>query len=87
MRVTKELGHIWYDGEGEHAQLRACVGRNHGGWSVVSFWPGKTYNCGGSRGQLTLEEAQALAEKFVNGQPVPEELGGPHWEEVANAKH
>jgi hypothetical protein len=88
MRVTKEMGCFWYDGEGEHAQLRACVGRSYGGWSVTTFWPGRTYNCGGygAGGNLTLEEAQALAEKFVTGQPVPEDMGGPHWEEAANAK-
>jgi len=86
MRVTKELGYLWYDGEGEHAALRACVGRSHGGWSVVSFWPGRTYNCGGigAGGNLTLDEAKDLAEKFVTGQPVPEDLGGPTWEEVPN---
>jgi hypothetical protein len=82
------MGCFWYDGEGEHAQLRACVGRSYGGWSVTTFWPGRTYNCGGygAGGNLTLEEAQALAEKFVTGQPVPEDMGGPHWEEAANAK-
>lgn len=87
MRVTREIGMYWYDGEGEHAQLRACVGRSYGGWSVTTFWPGRTYNCGGigAGGQFTLEEAQALAEKFVTGQTVPEDMGGPHWEEVSNA--
>ena len=83
MRVTREMGCLWYDGEGEYAQLRACVSRSDGGWYVTSFWPGKDYNCGGL-GTLTQDAAQALAEKFVTGQPVPEELGGPLWEEVAD---
>jgi len=79
MRVTKELGCIWYDGDGEHAGLKACVSRNNGGYSVHAMWErdGKSWIGGYGEGSpIPLDEATELAKKFVTGVPVPGQLGG-----------
>ena len=78
MKVSQEDGMIWYEGN----DRKAVVGRtSSGGYSVTSFWDqGGTHWCGGygegSRPRLTLEEAKDLAKRFIDGQSVPEELGG-----------
>lgn len=75
MRISTEDGMTWY----EHGGLKACVVRKHGGYTVHSFWDrdGKHWVGGYGEGTpLPLATAHQMAERFVSGQSVPEELGG-----------
>ena len=76
MRVSKEDGMIWYEGNGR----KAVISKHGSGYSVTSFWDRDgTHWCGGcgtESSPLTLEEAKELATRFISGQSVPEELGG-----------
>jgi hypothetical protein len=75
MRVSTEDGMTWY----EHAGRKACVSRNGDGYMVHSHWSRDGQNWMGGYGEgkpITLELATELAERFVTGQPVPEDFGG-----------
>jgi len=76
MRVTKDGLETLYDGENG---LRAVVTKKEGGYMVHAMWErdGKSWMGGYGEGKpITLELATELAERFVTGQPVPEDLGG-----------
>jgi hypothetical protein len=76
MKVSKEDGMIWYEGN----DRKAVVSKEGGGYGVTSFWDRDgTHWCGGYGTEsrpLTLKEAKELAKRFIDGQSVPEELGG-----------
>lgn len=75
MRVSTEDGMTWY----EHAGRKACVVRKHGGYTVHSFWDRDGKHWVGGYGEATpvpLATAHQMAERFVSGQSVPDELGG-----------
>ena len=77
MRVSTEDGMTWYEAN----DRKAVVSRNGDGYMVHAMWErgGKRWIGGhgeGTRSAVTLEEATDLANRFVSGQPVPEELGG-----------
>lgn len=75
MKVSTEDGRTWYEAHGRSA----CVSRKRGGYMVHSSWERDGKNWVGGYGEgtpVTLEEATDMAKRFVNGLPVPEELGG-----------
>jgi hypothetical protein len=76
MRVTSELGVTWYEGDDGR---KACVSPSGMGYMVHAHWSRDGVNWIGGYGEgkpVTKDEAIDLAERFVAGQPVPEELGG-----------
>jgi hypothetical protein len=76
MRVTKDGLETLYDGDNG---LRAVVTKKIGGYTVHAMWDrdGKSWIGGYGEGTpIPLAEATDLAERFVTGRPVPEELGG-----------
>ena len=76
MKVTQEDGMTWF----ESGDLKACISPNKGGWMVHSHWKRDGKNWVGGFGEskpiMHYQEAYMLAERFVNGFSVVEELGG-----------
>ena len=75
MRVSTEDGMTWY----EAGERKACVSRNRDGYMVHAHWSRDGTNWIGGYGEgspLPLATAHQMAERFVNGQSVPEVLGG-----------
>jgi hypothetical protein len=66
------------------------VSRNRDGYMVQPFWSRDGVNWGGGYGEgspLPLATAHQMAERFVNGQSVPDDLGGFDYnkpEEIAD---